>query len=174
MHKNLTIDEMLLAASRSKMPGAKVLIGEALALSNALANELSSHLRVNGPQAEIGFESNDDIGILVSFSPREAGGACPPVLMDFDTESDWGQCERESRDAEQLNAYTAAVLDDVNMVASLLAAYSTVEKQSGEALMNYLSRCIRADFSCGGEGCLFPRLYSTVTQQEPALERERG
>jgi hypothetical protein len=99
MPKNLTIDEMLLVASRSKMPGANVLIAEAIGLANVLAVELSNHLEVSGPNAEISYYSQDETGILVSFSPAHPDQPCPEVLRDFDTESDWTDTPRERQRA---------------------------------------------------------------------------
>lgn len=89
MAKMLDLDEMLIAADASGMPGAQQFVDQAVELARALSRALAEHLEVAGP-VECDFEPGvDGGGILGGFAPKEGDQPCPAALQPFDKDGDW-------------------------------------------------------------------------------------
>jgi len=90
MAKMLTLDELLMAALRSDMPGAEAMALSVERLASDLAARLADHLGVEAGLAQVHDDGLDDQPIImVGLAPLNEGDPVPEVLQAFDSEADW-------------------------------------------------------------------------------------
>jgi hypothetical protein len=88
MSKQLTLDEMLIAAANSDMPGLDKYLPQLEALAQELGTDLAQHLGIEGP-VNCDFTAEEGCGILGGFAPLHEGQPVPEVLRTVDTTGDW-------------------------------------------------------------------------------------
>lgn len=98
MSKQLTLDEMLIAASNSNMPGLDRYVEHLEALALDLGGDLARHLDIEGP-VECSLTAEEGGGIMGGFAPKFTGQPIPDVLKEFDTLADW-EVREKRREAE--------------------------------------------------------------------------
>lgn len=102
MSKQLNLDEMLIAAARSNMPGLQRHLDRLQQAAQELATELAAHLQVDGPLS-CELIAEEGCGLMGGFAPLHAGQPVPDVLADLDTLGEW-----EPRQASTLAARPGA------------------------------------------------------------------
>ncbi|SHG88871.1 hypothetical protein [Bradyrhizobium erythrophlei] len=85
--KVLDINNMLDAATNSKLPGRQRYVDQFEVLANELARALADHLKIAlGPDADYqpGFG-----GLCANFKPKRKGQKCPKVIDEGDEGGEW-------------------------------------------------------------------------------------
>jgi hypothetical protein len=89
MARILSVDEMMIAAVESDMPGADILEAELRAFTERLAAALATHLEVEGPTEIDFFTDSVGGGVLGGFAPFTPDQPIPQVLANFDAIGEW-------------------------------------------------------------------------------------
>jgi hypothetical protein len=96
MAKILNVNEMLIAAGESNMPGFDQFAAQLARIAKDLGDQLADHLGIEGPVNGCDVMAEEGGGAMGGFAPLHAGQGIPEVLEKFDPEGDW-----EPRQARQ-------------------------------------------------------------------------
>lgn len=89
MARILSLDEMLVAASLSDMPGAAAFVQELREVAERLSAQLADHLEVDGPNETDFIADENGGGIMAGFAPLRANQPIPDAIKGFDVLGDW-------------------------------------------------------------------------------------
>lgn len=85
-----------------------------------LAGVLADYLKVS--VFDVGLESDDLCGLVVSFVPTKVGEACPPELQDYDPGGDWERPEAGQKKDDPHPVYSNASTGHIHQESMLLYA----------------------------------------------------
>jgi hypothetical protein len=122
MAKQLTLDELIEAADRARLPTAKPIMRAIESLAMALGADLAERLGVLCGDAR--FDSID--GLTIAFHARTKRQACPEALCEFDPDEwDEGQQSQATEPGDETSPAAAETM------AMFVARY---ENRHGEAV----------------------------------------